>query len=172
MPIQNFNPTENQSPDSGQGGIAVDSSSDTGASAGISVFGDGIIGASETKTCRWFNFQTIPPNPLAIKLKIGHSSNGSLSGGLVSNAFTLQYSLNGGSIWLNAVQRTNFSGALNDTFSVDLSLAQDISQVQVRMLLQASAFNVGDLASASAAISDIRLEVETQNNRLHVLISG
>jgi hypothetical protein len=47
------------------------------------------------------------------------------------------------------------------TFSLPLSLAQDLTQIQIRVRESASAFNVGDLASAGFNISDIKVEVQT-----------
>lgn len=163
-------PTSNETPDSGQGGQAVTSPSNTGhASTGADAIGDE-FGFPVTKTCRWSSFQAFSGTIPSLKLKITHSSSGSLIGPSASNQFTLAYSLNGGSNWTTAVSRTNFTASQNNTFSVDLPPGQDISQIQVRDLIQAQAFNIGDFASASAIISDIKLEIITPDGPLVVMM--
>lgn len=150
-------PTNNQTPDATLGGLAVTSPTNTGhASTGTSASG----GASQNKSCRWFAFQSVLGQKTAITLKIDHTSSGTLVGAGASNAFTLSYSLNGGGSWTNAVVRTNFTSAQGPTtFSVALSVGQDISQVQVRTFYQTSTASELETASVTAAISNIKLEV-------------
>ena len=156
MSIRNLIPTGNQTPDAGQGGIAADAANNTSGSASTNLFGDGIIGSSELKSCRWFSFQSpLPPLPLSSALKLTYSGSGSLSGGLVDNNFRLQYTLNGGGAWITILEQTNFNGAIGPTvFSLPLSLAQDLTQIQIRVRESASGFNVGDLASAGFGVSE------------------
>ena len=85
-----------------------------------------------------------------------------MSGPTPTNALTVSYTLNGGGAWVDAVTRSNFTAAQGPTvFSVGLSAAQDISQVQVRVFYQVDAPDIGDSASVTATISDINLEVQT-----------
>jgi hypothetical protein len=170
MPIQNFIPTNHQTPDAGQGGFAADASNNTSGSGGSNVFGDGIIGGSEMKSCRWFGFQSpIPANAITSTLKVTYSGGGSMSGGLTNNNFRLQYSLNGGSNWITIVEQSDFNGVIGPTtFSLGLSLAQDLTQIQIRVRESAFAFNVGDLASAGFNISDIKIEVQTPQSMTHM----
>jgi len=170
MFVINLLPTANQSPDPGQGGDAVNTPTNTGH-ADTTAVGDGDGVTSETFTCKWSSFQSLPGGQiLSIKLKIEHSSNGVRNGVSTANSFILSYSLDGGSNWTNAVARSNFTGLQSGTFSVDLSLGQNISQVQVRDQITATAVVSGQSANASATISNIRLEVQKADSQLIVLM--
>lgn len=154
-------PTANETPDATLGGAAVTTVSNTGHGSTVtSAAGEA---DSEEKSARWFTFQSISSLITAITLKVDHTSSGALSGA-GTNSFTLDYSLNSGSNWTNAVTRTNFEASQGPTtFSVGLSAAQDISQVQVRVDYQADSTQVGDAASVTATIANIKLEVEAEN---------
>lgn len=169
MALTTKNPTSNTSPDPGQGGVAVDGNINTGhASTTSSAIGEA---SSETKTCIWTGFQAVSGQILSATLKIDHSSNGALSGVTAQNSFTLQYSLNGGADWTNAVARSNFTTLSAATFSVSLSASQDLTQVQVRDSIVASTDSpLGHTASAVASVSDIRIEVTTQDGQIIVLM--
>jgi hypothetical protein len=159
-------PTSNTSPDPAQGGLAVTTPSNTGhASTTASAAGDG-IGVSEEKSCIWQGFPAAPAGTkTAIALKITHTSNGTRSGATATNQFRLEYSLNGGGAWNTAVSRINMTSAQGPTeFSVALPLSQDLTQVQVRDFMQATALTIGHSASAIVTISDIKIEVTTADD--------
>jgi hypothetical protein len=164
-------PTSNTSPDPGQGGNAVNSPSNTGhASTSCIAIGDD-IGASEEKSCIWTSIASISGVIISKTLKITHTSSGGIGGASATNQFTLEYSLNGGGSWNTAVSRINMTTSQGPTvFSVALSVGQDLTQVQVRDFIQATAFFSGDSASASATISDIQVEVVTQDAQVIVLM--
>jgi len=170
MFVINLLPTANQSPDPGQGGDAVITPTNTGhASTTVEGNGDGVT--SQTATCKWSSFQSLPGGQiLSIKLKFDHSSNGSRVGGGTANSFNVEYSLDGGSNWTNAVARVNFNTLLNGAFSVDLSIGQNISQVQVRDQMIATAVLSGSAASVTASVSNIRLEVQKADSQPIVLM--
>lgn len=164
MAVQNLIPTSNQTPDAGQPGTAgVSSPSNTGhaSTSASAVFV--LVPATDSRSCRWSGFPAEPGGQIISKtLKITHTSSGGLSGGTPGNAFTLEYSLNGGGSWLTAVSRTNFTASQGPTvFSVALGVGQDLTQVQVRDFISASASLEGDSADATVTISDISIEVTT-----------
>jgi len=160
MGLYLIKPTAFQSADATLGGLAVTSPSNDGhASTTALAFGDE-VGAPVRHSCRWHSFPSFPSfNIKSKKLKVTHSSSGSLVGASPSNFFQLAYSLNGGSSWTNVVTRVDFTSSQNDTLSVDLAVGQDLTQVQVRDHIEASAFNIGDSASSTVTISDIKVEV-------------
>lgn len=154
--------TSRTTPDPGQGGIAVTGPTDTGhASTTSSAAGDG-IGVSEEKSCIWSGIGNVSGVIISKKLKITHTSNGTISGGTATNQFTLDYSLNGGGAWSSAVSRINMTTSQGPTvFSVDLPVGQDLTQIRVRDFIQATALSVGHSATAIVTISDIQVEVVT-----------
>jgi hypothetical protein len=152
-------PTANQTPDATLGGNAVTTVSNTGHASTVTTASG--AGGSAEKSARWHTFQTVSETVTAITLKITHTSSGSLTGGS-SNSLLLEYSLNGGGAWITAVTRSNFTAAQGPTvFSVALSAAQSISQVQVRVDYLCDSNDPGDAASITATIADIQLEVTT-----------
>jgi len=156
-------PTSNQSPDPGQGGAAVTSPTNTGHASTAANCGGELC--TDVFTCIWTGFQTVGGAKTGIVLKVTHTSSGSLSGVTAANTFTVEYSLNGGGSWNTAVSRVNFTTSEGPTvFSVALSAAQDISQVQVRDLIQAVTDSpLGHTSNATATISDIQLEITLQD---------
>lgn len=158
-------PTANQSPDPGQGGLAVTSPSDTGHASSVADCTGELC--NDFLTCIWSGFQLVSGIPTAITLKITHTSSGTLSGVTAANAFTLEYSLNGGASWNTAVSRSNFTSAQGPTvFSVALPVGQDLTQVRVRDLIRAVTDSLlGHTATASATIADIQIEVVTQDQQ-------
>lgn len=167
MATQVLQPTASQTPDAVLGGDAVTGITNTGHA---STSASGADGSSQTKSARWHTFQTLSAQIIAITLKITHTSNGALTG-VADNTFRLQYTLNGGSSWTTAVERLSFTGSQGPTtFSVGLPATQDISQVQVRDLLDANTADVGDSASATATISDIQVEVTTLDSGVIVIM--
>lgn len=162
------NPTANETPDAILGGAAVTSISNTGhGSTSTSAAG----GGSTVKSARWFTFTAVAGQKLSIVLKIDHTSSGLLAGPSPSNQFTLEYSLNGGGAWLPAAARSDFTDAEGPTtFSTNLSVTQDISQVQVRVLYQADTTDPTDTAGVVATIANITLEVTTQDGPVITLM--
>jgi hypothetical protein len=99
-----------------------------------------------------------------VTLKVDHTSSGTLLGGGANNAFTLEYSLNGGGAWIGAVSRTHFTASQGPTtFSVALSVGQDLTQVRVRDLISTSTVSGGESASCTVTIANILIEVVTAN---------
>jgi hypothetical protein len=169
MPLYTYNPTANETPDATLGGVAVTSPTNTGhASTSASASG---AGAAQTKSCRWFTFPAFTGQVKTMTLKITHSSDGSVIGPTAGNLLFIDYSLNNGSSWVNAVSRSGFTGAQGPTtFSVALSATQNTTQVQVRDDLFAESDDVGDSAEATATVSDIKLEIETVDGGLLVMM--
>lgn len=146
-------PTVNQTPDAGQGGTAVTSPSNTGhGSTNVT----GVSGGSQTKTCRWFNFQSTAGLVLDIKLKLSWAESGSVIP-ISLNSFSIEYSLNNGSSWNTVISH---AGVVNpDSGNETINIPpQDISIIQVRDTISASDINGGQ-ADLSASVSDIKLEV-------------
>jgi hypothetical protein len=171
MPTTTSIPTLNTTPDPGQGGNAVTAPSNTGhANTTVSATGDG-IGVSDQKSCIWTGFTSVPGTPVTKTLKITHTSQGSVSGASASNLFRLEYSLNGGGAWSTAVSRINMTTSQGPTvFSVALPVGQDLTQVRVRDFIQATALTIGHNAAADATISDIQIEVVTQDVQIVILM--
>lgn len=152
-------------PDPGQGGSAVTGGANTGhASTTSTANGDanGGLGENIQKTCIWSGVGNVSGIIASQTLKITHTSSGSLVGGSDNNEFLLEYSLNGGGAWNTAVQRLNMTSSQGPTvFSVALSISQDLTQIRVRDLIEATSVGEGNQATASATISDIQVEVVT-----------
>lgn len=161
MALVTVNPGSFENPDAGQGGNAMTSPSVTGHASSTAT---GTGGNSETKSCRWFGFVAPSGQITAITLKIDHTSSGTLTGPTPGNEFALEYSLNNGSSWTTAVSRSNFTASQGPTtFSVALAASQNISQVQVRDHVRGSVADPSDIATATATIANIKLEVATQD---------
>lgn len=172
MSITTKTPTSNTTPDPAQGGLAVTTPSNTGhASSSVSASGDD-VGAQEKKTCIWSGFAQVSGGTRTlVQLKVTHTSNGSRVGVTGTNQFNLEYSLNGGGAWNTIVSRNNMTSSQGPTVAtVTLPTSQDLSQVQVRDLIQADALSVGHSATASATISDIKIEVTRVGNRSPVTL--
>lgn len=158
-------PTANETPDSSQivGDLAVTGASNTGHSATIaSALG---VGSLEDKTCRWSGFAAGPGgNVVSVTLKITHTSSGTLTGATAANRFTLDYTLNGGTNWTNAVDRLDFTASEGPTtFSVALPNGQNLTQVQVRDVISALSNDAADSAGATATISGIQIEIRAED---------
>lgn len=156
-------PTANETPDSSQivGDLAVTGASNTGHSSTTSSASG--AGSTVDKTCRWSGFAAAPAgNRVSVALKITHTSSGTLTGGTAANRFTLQYTVNGGTNWIDVVDRLNFTASQGPTTaSITLLGTQDLTQVQVRDVISALSDNAGDSAGATATISGIQIEVVT-----------
>src|SRR5262245_49502070 len=143
MALITAQPTANQSPDPGQGGLSVTSPTNTGHASTQSTALD--LADSEQRTCIWTGFSAVTGQIQTVTLKIDHTSSGGLTGIGANNGFTLDYSLNGGGAWTNAVTRTHFTASQGPTtFSVALSPTQDLTQVRVRDSINASSVSNGE----------------------------
>src|SRR5262245_49165699 len=164
-----LNPTANQTPDAGQGGLGVTGISNTGHSTTTASAANG---NNQTKTARWFTFSSGVPTPQTLTLKVGWSVSGSLVIVVASfNSFNIEYTVNGGTNWTTLVSLNDITSPSNGTGTATLSATQNISQVQVRDSLNAQTTDVGDSASISGSTSSIRLEaVYAEANRM--LIAG
>jgi len=161
MSVRILTPTAFESPDATLSGSAVDTPSNTGHAETITTES---AGDSLTKSCRWHTFQTASGARTALALKITHTSSGALAGPTPANTFRLQYTVNGGGAWITAVERLNFTAAQGPTvFSVALTTTQDISQVQVRVLYQVTTVDPADIATITATIASIQLELTLQD---------
>jgi len=145
-------PTDNETPDTTQGGgaLAVTSPSDTGHGSTTVVTG--------LSTCRWFGLQNIAGVKIAVRLKADWARDGSVPAG-TSNSFTLEYSVNNGSSWATAFQFLNVAGPASGSVDIPLTPPQDVSQIQIRDNLT----HIGILGSVTGSISNIRLDVTTQD---------
>src|SRR6266508_3806400 len=185
--IVTVNPGAYQTPyDSGD--LAVTSPSTLGhestytTSSAHATGGFGYAVDSDGRSARWSAFQSVSGVIVSIRLKFNWSVSGSASAGAADDGgsassscdFNIDYSLDGGSSWINRVSRSR-SAVGNDAQSIDdsgsedilLSVGQNITQVQVRdsMLTYADASGGESLRSNSGAdittsISLIRVEVE------------
>lgn len=155
--LSELNPTTNTTPDTVQGGSAVTSPSNTGhGSTNVLQVGAG----STTKSIIWTAFAPVPGGTLtAVSLKFNWSEDGSIANGGTSG-FRVQYSTNGGGAWTTALEHFNVTSPTTSNTTVVLSTSQDLTQVQVRGRLQAGGGGVGDSASLTASVSNIRIEVE------------
>ena len=159
MPTQVVNPTSVENPDVGQGGNAMTSATTTGHASSTAT---GSSGNSETKSCEWSGFPAVGGTITSVTLKIDHTSSGTLTGPTPGNEFALEYSVNGGGAWLSAVSRTSYTSSQGPTtFSVALSTSQDLTSVRVRDHIRGVSADPADIATASATISSIRIEVVT-----------
>jgi hypothetical protein len=157
------NPTANETPDSGQGGLAVTGNINTGhGSTTASRVGAG----NQSKTCRWSGFAAGPGgNIVSVLLKFDWSENGSVANG-GSNQFRVQYSTNGGGAWTNVFDHLNVTSSTTSSSQVTLSNTQNLTQVQVRDILAASGGDVGDSGSVTASVSNIRIEITTSDGNV------
>lgn len=156
-------PTAFENPDGTLGGSAVTSPSNTGHASTVTAVGPTAL---LDRSCRWSGLAAVSGQVSAVTLKADHTSSGILTGGGAANSFDLQYSLNGGSSWNSAVQRTNFTSSQGPTtFSVALSPTQDVSQIQIRVFYEATTLGGGTVASVTVTIANIQVEITTVDAR-------
>lgn len=159
MALYTYNPTSNTTPDQGGTG-AVTSPTNTGHASSSSTSSD--LGDSDAISCRWQGFPVSAGQISSVTLKVDHTSSGALTGIGANNAFTLEYSVNGGGAWTGIVSRTHFTASQGPTTaSVALSTSQDLTQVRVRDLISTSTVSNGESASCTATIANIKIEVVT-----------
>lgn len=164
------NPTSSTTPDPGQGGNAVTGAANTGHAATTTTQnGSG----TASKTCLWTGFDAAPSGTItSITLFVGWTQDGTLSdgGAATSNRFTIGYSTNGGGAWSSLRDVTQIQASSSGVSSVSLSTSQDLTTVQVRDSLEAAA-SVGEIATVTVTISDIRIEVVTTDPvQTHVIV--
>ena len=163
MSIINRLPTANESPDSTNGvpgDVAVSSPTNTGHASTLSSASG--VGSSHQRSCRWHTFENLLVGTrLSTKLKLTHSSDGTLVGPSPSNTFQLSYTLNGGTNWTHVVDRSNFEDAEGPTNEeISLPTNQDLTQFQVRDIIEAFSLDAGDTAESAATVSNIKIEIE------------
>lgn len=181
-------PTQNETPDTGQSGLAVTGISNTGhgstvtqssASASAPL---GNASDSDAKSARWFGLQEVSGQKTLVKLKFSWTASGNAQvsnesggSGSASASFQIQYSLNGGGSWNTHVSDSAdaiLGGTNPDSFTnnnsadITLSNAQNVSQIQVRCLYQTSVnvnagadFGTDGNSDVTVTISDIQVEV-------------
>ena len=140
-------PTAYQSPDPGQGGWAINSPSNTGGSASLS-----ITNGSAKETCKWYGFPSVSGQIVSARLKMDWSASGSVNGTMGGGGgFSLAYT--GGSAGASLPSSSQSS-------SVDFLMpaGQDLTQVQVSMSLNGGA-GPNTTFSGNASVSNIRIEV-------------
>jgi len=156
MSLLTYNPTSNVTPDPGQGGLSVVGNINTGHSnTTSSVSGVG----TQDRTCKWTAFPAGGGLPSSVTLKADWSQNGSLSGISPANLFQIQYSVNGGSTWTTLKASSNITSSTSGTSTASLSLTQNLTQVQVRDLIEATGSDAGDSAAVTASVSNIKIDV-------------
>lgn len=124
-----------------------------------------------SKSCRWTGFVNVAGQILSILLKVDWQQNGSLSdgGAGTSNRFEVNYSLNGGGAFLTMRDVTQIQSSSSGTSQQSISVSQNLTQVFVQDNLTAAA-NPGETATLTVTISNIRLEVTTQDGQIIVLM--
>lgn len=163
-------PGTNTNPDQG-GTSAVSSATNTGHGS-TTCNATGVTDHVQ-RSCRWSAFTSGPAVAVrtSVTLKVSFVRDGTLSDGGIDtfNAFQLEYSLNGGSSW-TAIRSDQFiTSSSSGTNSVSLSLSQDLTQVQVRDFLDALKSG-GETATLTATVSNIQIEVVTQDNPLPIVV--
>jgi len=192
--VVTVSPGAYQTPDPGQGGSAVSGPANTGhGNTSVNVAGST---SSDLRTCEWHAFPNVNGTITSITLKFDWITAGDAyvrtyqpeDSGEAYAQFNVEYSLNGGSSWTNAVggladayasgeggyDSRNFAspGWTTSTtpFSVSIPPSTPISQIRVRDRLFASLIFSGfpdgyarvDAINATR-VENIRLEVETWN---------
>lgn len=153
-------PTTNQSPDPGQGGLAVSTPINTGHA--LSSCLDTVPASPVVKTCIWAGFDAASPIA-AIQLKFDWAYQNAVSdagGDGNINQFIVEYSVNSGGAWSSALSRTNVNGSSSSSVNQNIPTQQDITTIQVRDKITATAGST-QTGRIDASISNIQLEVTT-----------
>jgi len=155
--ISSVSPTAHQTPDS-PSSLAVTLPTNSGHfNTGVTKSNGGFL----SKSCRWFGFQSVSGQIQGVRLKASWNINGMLEGD-GENEFIFEYSTNNGLSWTTAVFRSNVTAPASGSVDISLSPSQDLTLVQVRdRLIVRPTEGIGFDAHISGAISDIRIEVET-----------
>jgi hypothetical protein len=143
--------TSFESPDSTQGGTAVDVPANTGHDPTESI--------AATRTCRWLGIADgITGVKTSIVLSFDWTENGVFGGAPTS--FRVQYSTNGGGAWTTIFDHTNVNAPNSGNAQVALPSVTNITQVQVRDRIFA---DISGGSSLSASVSNIKLTIRTQD---------
>lgn len=165
-----YNPTSNTTPDPGFGGLAVTGNINTGHGSTTT---SQLPAGTQTKSCLWTGFPAVSGQIASITLKFDWSEDGFVivGGGSASNSFTVQYSLNGGGAFSEVFTHDDVTSPTSSNSQVSIPLPQDPTQIQVRDRMQATATaDIGDSASITTTISNIRLEIVTADGGLLVMM--
>src|SRR6266540_737800 len=183
-------PGANQSPDPGQGGLAVSSPINTGHGSTLSeAYRTSKGRVSQTKTCLWHSFCDVTGTRTRVTLKFDWTLNASINvsafdefaGATASYDFKIEYSLDNGSTWTvgrvlnDSVSIPDGAGgsdgrSINTSGSESVDLPNpgsiDITQIRLRdRIFTSAAVRISNNGSASsnatASVSLIRLEVDT-----------
>lgn len=159
-----------QSPDSSQvvGDLTVTNPSTTGHDPSTS----GASNASVVeRTCRWFSFETNPLDYLMtrVRLQFSWSEGGFTDGG--SNRFHVQYTVDGGSNWVDVFDHTNINASSGASVDIVLPLpaSKNLGLVQVRDRIRAAAA-LESVCDCTGAISGLQLEVALQSPQVIVMM--
>jgi hypothetical protein len=169
MPLQILQPTLFTTPNGG-GHISVNSPSTTGH-ATTEVLADGFVVFEETASCRWHTFQNPSGQVLSITLKLTWAADGDMQIN-ANNGFFLQYSINGGSNWIDIVNQ-GVVGPVGASPSIAIPANTPISQIQVRdsfTAISGTFEGFPSSASLQASVSGIQLEVTTANPQMIILM--
>ena len=187
--VVSVNPTANQSPDPGQGGLAVNIPTNMGHDITTSSASRGTKGfSSQTKTCLWSSFSGVSGIKTRVTLKFDWTLIASVNVSVFEESFAsatadydfrIEYSLDNGSTWIGRVgvnDSISMDSPGSDGRSINTSGSEsidlpnpggiDITQIRVRDRIYASAnlANSPDGSAsglAKASVSLIRLEVNT-----------
>jgi hypothetical protein len=153
-----------ESPDATQGGLSVSGLINSGH--GLTSVNINPGPANIQRTARWFNYVYSPLGRMisSITLQFNWSVDGSIDDPFSAvNLFRVEYTLDGGSNWPDAIVRTNLNGSDGGSFSLPLSVGQNIGQVQVRDIILAGA-DEGFSASIQATITGLQIVAVTFDN--------
>jgi len=186
--VATVNPRAYQTPDSGQGGLAVSDQTNKGH-GDTNVQTSSFAGSGtqyQVKTGLWHSFSNVSGSKTRVTLKFDWAQTGLIESWdgnpgdvhVSQTSLSIDYSTNNGASWTNDVFRSHGIGILwgfgyvfeniNDSGSesVDLPNGIDITQIRVRDSVTANSLSSGGAgarASVTMRISNIRLEVETVN---------
>jgi hypothetical protein len=148
-----------QSPDPVLSGSAMTNTTTSGHDA-TATSGSG--GSSLTRSASWSGFTAAAGQIISAVLKFDVTSSGTLVGPSPSNELTIESSINGGSSWVVATQRLNFTASQGpSTVTVSLSVGQDLTQVQLREKARAVSVDPADTAIVNSTVANIKIEVVT-----------
>ena len=170
MPLITRQPTANQSPDPGQGGLTVTSPVNTGHDVTTTV--DVVPPSPVTRTCIWTGFAAAGVPVGGIRLKFDWAYINALSdagGDGNTNLFRVEYSVNSGGAWTAALTRTNVNGSDSGSVSQVVPIQQDITIIQVRDLMRATA-GATQTGRIDPSVSNITLEIVAADSQPVVIM--
>lgn len=170
MALFTLDPTANQTPDPGQGGLAVTGNINTGHGSTVT---SQVAAGTQTKSCIWTAFPSLGGQVVSMTLKFDWSEDGfvNVGSGSASNSFRVQYSVDGGGAFTTIFDHADVVAPNSGSSQVTITIPQDITQVQVRDRMQATAtVDLSDNASITTSISNIRLEITTVDGNVIVIM--